>query len=221
MKTDMAWLFLWLLSRPCLQYATRQCEGLWGGIWKVEGQPYDVSHTDPDWAQHAMVCLQCCHHHRLPGCWPWWVCWLLCCNPHWHVYLSHIEQYAQHKCALCSLGDCLLDQPQKLLALPEDPPGVSYSLSRQCELAFGSGSKPCPYMQACSKLWCTGKAKGQLVCQTRHFPWADGTTCGSNKLCYRGICTDRQNTTKDKVSDIQYLTAHKCSWFVSHPWIFK
>ncbi|XP_067307940.1 A disintegrin and metalloproteinase with thrombospondin motifs 15 [Pseudorasbora parva] len=96
-------------------------------------------------------------------------------------------------------GDCLLDQPQKLLALPEDPPGVGYSLSRQCELAFGSGSKPCPYMQSCSKLWCTGKAKGQLVCQTRHFPWADGTTCGSNKLCYRGICTDKQNTTKDKV----------------------
>uniref|UniRef100_A0A672R5H6 A disintegrin and metalloproteinase with thrombospondin motifs 15-like n=1 Tax=Sinocyclocheilus grahami TaxID=75366 RepID=A0A672R5H6_SINGR len=95
-------------------------------------------------------------------------------------------------------GDCLLDQPQKLLTLPNDPPGISYSLSRQCELAFGSGSKPCPYMQACSKLWCTGKAKGQLVCQTRHFPWADGTTCGSNKLCYRGICTDKQNTNKDK-----------------------
>lgn len=102
----------------------------------------------------------------------------------------------------CSSGDCLLDQPQKLLALPDDPPGVSYSLSRQCELAFGSGSKPCPYMQPCSKLWCTGKAKGQLVCQTRHFPWADGTTCGSNKLCYRGICIDKQNTTKDKVSDV-------------------
>ncbi|TRY98270.1 hypothetical protein DNTS_000614 [Danionella cerebrum] len=96
-------------------------------------------------------------------------------------------------------GDCLLDQPQKLLTLPEDPPGVSYSLSRQCELAFGSGSKPCPYMQPCSKLWCTGNAKGQLVCQTRHFPWADGTSCGNNKLCYRGICTEKQNTTKEKI----------------------
>ncbi|XP_051522351.1 A disintegrin and metalloproteinase with thrombospondin motifs 15-like [Myxocyprinus asiaticus] len=96
-------------------------------------------------------------------------------------------------------GDCLLDQPQKLLALPEDPPGVSYSLSRQCELAFGAGSKPCPYMQPCSKLWCTGKAKQQLVCQTRHFPWADGTNCGNNKLCYRGICTDKQNATSVKV----------------------
>ncbi len=116
-----------------------------------------------------------------------------------------------------SPGDCLLDQPQKLLTLPDDPPGVSYSLSRQCELAFGSVSKPCPYMQACSKLWCTGKAKGQLVCQTRHFPWADGTTCGSNKLCYRGICTDKQNTTKNKVSDVLtrvYLTPDKCAYTV-------
>ncbi|XP_036415809.1 A disintegrin and metalloproteinase with thrombospondin motifs 15 [Colossoma macropomum] len=96
-------------------------------------------------------------------------------------------------------GDCLLDLPQKLLALPEDPPGLSYSLSRQCELAFGSGSKPCPYMQACSKLWCTGQARGQLVCQTRHFPWADGTNCGNNKICYRGSCIEKSNTTKAKV----------------------
>lgn len=72
-------------------------------------------------------------------------------------------------------------------------------------------------MQACSKLWCTGKAKGQLVCQTRHFPWADGTTCGSNKLCYRGICTDKLNTTKNKVSDVLtrvYLTTDKCACIV-------
>uniref|UniRef100_A0A4W4E569 Peptidase M12B domain-containing protein n=1 Tax=Electrophorus electricus TaxID=8005 RepID=A0A4W4E569_ELEEL len=88
-------------------------------------------------------------------------------------------------------ADCLLDQPQKLLPLPEDPPGLAYSLSRQCELAFGSGSKPCPYMQACAKLWCTGKTRGHLVCQTRHFPWADGTSCANNKICYRGACADR------------------------------
>ncbi|XP_038817759.1 A disintegrin and metalloproteinase with thrombospondin motifs 15-like [Salvelinus namaycush] len=96
-------------------------------------------------------------------------------------------------------GDCLLDQPQKLLALPESLPGTNYSLHRQCELAFGTGSKPCPYMQHCSKLWCTGKARGQLVCQTRHFPWADGTSCGNSKLCFRGVCTDKNNTTKTKV----------------------
>ncbi|XP_030633969.1 A disintegrin and metalloproteinase with thrombospondin motifs 15 [Chanos chanos] len=96
-------------------------------------------------------------------------------------------------------GDCLLDQPQKLLALPESLPGTSYGLSRQCELAFGAGSKPCPYMQPCTKLWCTGKARGQLVCQTRHFPWADGTSCGNNKLCFRGVCTDKHNTIDEKV----------------------
>ncbi|KAJ8397197.1 hypothetical protein AAFF_G00440310 [Aldrovandia affinis] len=96
-------------------------------------------------------------------------------------------------------GDCLLDQPQKSLALPEVLPGSSYSLNRQCELAFGTGSKPCPYMQSCSKLWCTGKARGQLVCQTRHFPWADGTSCGEDKLCVQGACTDKHNATKTRV----------------------
>ncbi|KAI1893462.1 hypothetical protein AGOR_G00123970 [Albula goreensis] len=96
-------------------------------------------------------------------------------------------------------GDCLLDQPQKSLSLPDMLPGASYSLNRQCELAFGMGSKPCPYMQSCAKLWCTGKARGQLVCQTRHFPWADGTSCGDSKVCVRGACTDKQNATRNRV----------------------
>ncbi|KAF6726462.1 A disintegrin and metalloproteinase with thrombospondin motifs 15 [Oryzias melastigma] len=96
-------------------------------------------------------------------------------------------------------GDCLLDQPQKQMALHESLPGSSYSLHRQCELAFGPGSKPCPYMQSCSKLWCTGKARGQLVCQTRHFPWADGTSCGPEKVCYRSSCVDKNTTVHVKV----------------------
>ncbi|XP_033833428.1 A disintegrin and metalloproteinase with thrombospondin motifs 15-like [Periophthalmus magnuspinnatus] len=96
-------------------------------------------------------------------------------------------------------GDCLLDQPQRQLSLPDNLPGATYSLHRQCELAFGPGSKPCPYMHPCSKLWCTGKARGQLVCQTRHFPWADGTSCGTGKICYRGTCGEKNNTMHIKV----------------------
>ncbi|XP_030648275.1 A disintegrin and metalloproteinase with thrombospondin motifs 15a [Chanos chanos] len=97
-------------------------------------------------------------------------------------------------------GDCLLDQPQKPLALPDVLPGASYTLERQCELAFGDGSKPCPFMQPpCSRLWCTGKTHGQLVCQTRHFPWADGTACGDGKLCMRGVCVEKQEVSKMKV----------------------
>ncbi|XP_041851598.1 A disintegrin and metalloproteinase with thrombospondin motifs 15-like [Melanotaenia boesemani] len=96
-------------------------------------------------------------------------------------------------------GDCLLDQPQTQLSLHDSLPGSSYSLPRQCELAFGPGSKPCPYMQPCSKLWCTGKARGQLVCQTRHFPWADGTSCANGKVCYRGSCVEKNTTVHIKV----------------------
>ncbi|NWJ04932.1 ATS15 metalloproteinase, partial [Crypturellus undulatus] len=96
-------------------------------------------------------------------------------------------------------GDCLLDQPAKALALPAELPGSSYSLGQQCELAFGVGSKPCPYMQYCAKLWCTGKARGQVVCQTRHFPWADGTACGDGRFCLKGACVERHDVSKDRV----------------------
>ncbi|XP_078055027.1 A disintegrin and metalloproteinase with thrombospondin motifs 15-like [Mustelus asterias] len=96
-------------------------------------------------------------------------------------------------------GDCLLDEPMKPITLPDSLPGESYSLNRQCELAFGLNSKPCPYMQPCLKLWCTGKARGQLVCQTRHFPWADGTDCGDGKFCLKGVCVATHDVTKYKV----------------------
>ncbi|XP_054899736.1 A disintegrin and metalloproteinase with thrombospondin motifs 15a [Poeciliopsis prolifica] len=93
-------------------------------------------------------------------------------------------------------GDCLLDQPQKTLVLPDVLPGSSYDLDRQCELAFGEGSKPCPFLQPpCSRLWCTGKSSGHLVCMTRHFPWADGTRCGDGQVCDRGVCSDKQLQT--------------------------
>ncbi|KAJ1175049.1 hypothetical protein NDU88_000340 [Pleurodeles waltl] len=96
-------------------------------------------------------------------------------------------------------GDCLLDEPTKPIALPATLPGATYSLNQQCELAFGLGSRPCPYMQYCTKLWCTGKARGQLVCQTRHFPWADGTSCGEGKFCLKGTCVERHNANKYKM----------------------
>uniref|UniRef100_A0A674MGE9 ADAM metallopeptidase with thrombospondin type 1 motif 15 n=1 Tax=Takifugu rubripes TaxID=31033 RepID=A0A674MGE9_TAKRU len=90
-------------------------------------------------------------------------------------------------------GECLLDQPQKPLVFPNMQPGASYGIDRQCELAFGEGSKPCPFMQPpCGRLWCTGKSNGHLVCMTRHFPWADGTECGNDQVCEQGICAGKQ-----------------------------
>lgn len=87
----------------------------------------------------------------------------------------------------------MLDQPQKPLVLPDMQPGASYGIDRQCELAFGEGSKPCPFIQPpCGRLWCTGKSNGHLVCMTRHFPWADGTECGNDQVCEQGICAGKQ-----------------------------
>lgn len=117
-----------------------------------------------------------------------------------HLSIININIWSLFVVCCFYKGDCLLNEPLKPLDLPAEPPGLAYGLIRQCELAFGSGSKPCPYMQACAKLWCTGRAGGHVVCQTRHFPWADGTSCGNNKTCHGGTCTIKDTSPKLKVS---------------------
>ncbi|XP_067169260.1 A disintegrin and metalloproteinase with thrombospondin motifs 4 [Apteryx mantelli] len=86
-------------------------------------------------------------------------------------------------------GHCLLDKPLEWLRLPSALPGSVYDADRQCQLTFGSESRHCPGPQPpCASLWCTGHANGRSMCQTKHFPWADGTPCGSGKTCRNGIC---------------------------------
>uniref|UniRef100_A0A8B9NW88 A disintegrin and metalloproteinase with thrombospondin motifs 4 n=1 Tax=Apteryx owenii TaxID=8824 RepID=A0A8B9NW88_APTOW len=86
-------------------------------------------------------------------------------------------------------GHCLLDKPLEWLRLPSALPGSVYDADRQCQLTFGSESRHCPGPQPpCTSLWCTGHANGRSMCQTKHFPWADGTPCGSGKTCRNGLC---------------------------------
>lgn len=53
--------------RSRLQHAPRQCEGMWGGIWETKRQPHDVSHTDSDRQEQALVCVQRSHHYWVSG----------------------------------------------------------------------------------------------------------------------------------------------------------
>nr|XP_015217022.1 PREDICTED: A disintegrin and metalloproteinase with thrombospondin motifs 1 [Lepisosteus oculatus] len=87
-------------------------------------------------------------------------------------------------------GQCLLDKPQKPQPLPKALPGTVYDANRQCQLTFGEESRHCPDVSStCSALWCTvTAAEGMLVCQTKNFPWADGTPCGANSFCLAGQC---------------------------------
>ncbi|XP_061300175.1 A disintegrin and metalloproteinase with thrombospondin motifs 4 [Pezoporus flaviventris] len=86
-------------------------------------------------------------------------------------------------------GHCLLDQPPEWLPLPSALPGSVYPLLRQCQLAFGPESRHCGDQQPpCSRLWCTGHTGGRSVCQTKHFPWADGTPCAPGSACMDGAC---------------------------------
>ncbi|XP_043927284.1 A disintegrin and metalloproteinase with thrombospondin motifs 1 [Protopterus annectens] len=89
-------------------------------------------------------------------------------------------------------GECLLDKPSKPVQLPSDLPGTVYDANLQCQFTFGEDSKHCPdTVSTCSTLWCTGTSGGVLVCQTKHFPWADGTTCGEGKWCLEGRCVNK------------------------------
>ncbi|XP_070798738.1 A disintegrin and metalloproteinase with thrombospondin motifs 1 [Pituophis catenifer annectens] len=97
-------------------------------------------------------------------------------------------------------GECLLDKPHKPLPFPSDLPGTMYDANRQCQFTFGEESKHCPDSASiCTTLWCTGTSGGVLMCQTKHFPWADGTSCGEGKWCINGKCI---NKTDKKLYDI-------------------
>ncbi|KAM6228988.1 A disintegrin and metalloproteinase with thrombospondin motifs 4 [Spheniscus humboldti] len=86
-------------------------------------------------------------------------------------------------------GHCLLDKPPEWLQLPSALPGTVYPVLRQCQLAFGPDSRHCGNLQPpCASLWCTGHAGGRSVCQTKHFPWADGTPCAPGRACMDGLC---------------------------------
>ncbi|XP_061483861.1 A disintegrin and metalloproteinase with thrombospondin motifs 1 [Rhineura floridana] len=109
-------------------------------------------------------------------------------------------------------GECLLDKPHKPIQLPSDLPGTLYDANRQCQFTFGEDSKHCPdAASTCTTLWCTGTSGGLLVCQTKHFPWADGTICGEGKWCMNGKCV---NKTDKK----HYDTPVHGDWGSWRPW---
>ncbi|XP_009463250.1 PREDICTED: A disintegrin and metalloproteinase with thrombospondin motifs 4 [Nipponia nippon] len=104
-------------------------------------------------------------------------------------------------------GQCLLNKPLEWLQLPSALPGSVYPVLRQCQLAFGPDSRHCGDLQPpCASLWCTGHVGGRSVCQTKHFPWADGTPCAPGRACMDGLCVS--------VSRMQELTVSPdaCGW---------
>lgn len=101
-------------------------------------------------------------------------------------------------------GQCLLDKPQKPQQLPQALPGLVYDADRQCRLTFGEESQHCPDLSTtCAALWCTvTTSNGLLVCQTKNFPWADGTSCGSDSYCMAGRCLSKAEAARYQVNTI-------------------
>lgn len=101
-------------------------------------------------------------------------------------------------------GDCLLDAPADPLSLPAELPGQGalYSLDQQCQQIFGKDFQHCPNTteeDICAQLWCrTGG--GEPLCHTKNgsLPWADGTPCKADGLCWDGRCVP-QDALKPQV----------------------
>lgn len=133
-------------------------------------------------------------------------------GPHWGSHmmastLSNLDQ--QVPWSPCSAlmvttfldnghGQCLLDKPVKPEPLPQPLPGAKYDADHQCRLTFHEDSQHCPDLSTtCAALWCTvTTSNGLLVCQTKNFPWADGTPCGHDSYCLAGLCLTKSQAAK-------------------------
>uniref|UniRef100_A0A480J8Y9 A disintegrin and metalloproteinase with thrombospondin motifs 1 n=1 Tax=Sus scrofa TaxID=9823 RepID=A0A480J8Y9_PIG len=116
-------------------------------------------------------------------------------------------------------GECLMDKPQSPIQLPSDLPGTLYDANRQCQFTFGEESKHCPDpASTCTTLWCTGTSGGLLVCQTKHFPWADGTSCGEGKWCVNGKCVNKTDKKHFDVSFSPQVTLLPKSELIETKW---
>lgn len=136
-------------------------------------------------------------------------------GPHWGSHmmastLSNLDQ--QQPWSPCSAlmitsfldngyGQCLLDKPAKPQPLPQPLPGTVYDVNHQCRLIFGEESVNCPEQTStCAALWCTVTLpNGLVVCQTKNFPWADGTSCGPESYCLAGQCLTKTQAAKHQV----------------------
>ncbi|CAH1278310.1 unnamed protein product, partial [Diabrotica balteata] len=69
-------------------------------------------------------------------------------------------------------------------------PGDKFDLDTQCELEFGPGRKVCLSgvpSAPCEHLYCSAN-NTEYACTSTFSPWADGTRCGDNKVCFNGEC---------------------------------
>uniref|UniRef100_A0A8C5I5P3 Peptidase M12B domain-containing protein n=1 Tax=Gouania willdenowi TaxID=441366 RepID=A0A8C5I5P3_GOUWI len=110
-------------------------------------------------------------------------------------------------------GQCLLDKPAKPQTLPQPLPGMVYDADHQCRLTFGEESVHCADLSLpCAALWCTVTTpNGLFVCQTKNFPWADGTSCGHDSFCLAGQCLTKSQAAK-------HQTPVNGAWGLWGPW---
>nr|XP_018673460.1 A disintegrin and metalloproteinase with thrombospondin motifs 18 isoform X1 [Ciona intestinalis] len=105
-------------------------------------------------------------------------------------------------CSRNAIGDflqnvesqCLDDHPSPManLNFPDQLPGEIYDAASQCKWQFGADAITCIFRyehkqaSVCKVLWCQRSESSR--CETKYMPAAEGTNCGNNMWCRRGVC---------------------------------
>ncbi|XP_033114520.1 A disintegrin and metalloproteinase with thrombospondin motifs 16-like [Anneissia japonica] len=107
---------------------------------------------------------------------------------------TYLDEFFNSEQALC-----LEDEPVSTgqYDFPKKMPGEIYDPDTQCKWQFGKDARLCSFdfgkvaQSVCKSLWCH---QGHRRCETKYLPAADGTMCGTNKWCVKGLCLDHGNT---------------------------
>ncbi|EDV29089.1 uncharacterized protein TRIADDRAFT_52613 [Trichoplax adhaerens] len=89
-------------------------------------------------------------------------------------------------------------------------PGQLFDVAAQCKIRHGPTATPCDDINAaavCSRLWC--RVNGR--CTTDNFPLVDGTSCGLDRWCRNGKCSEKSSATSSLGKWSAYSDFSACS----------
>ncbi|XP_063288961.1 A disintegrin and metalloproteinase with thrombospondin motifs 13 isoform X1 [Pelobates fuscus] len=90
-------------------------------------------------------------------------------------------------------ANCVNDLPALESSIPGWKPGHYYGADEQCQIAFGSSAIACTFsrndLDTCSVLSCHTSQQDRKNCKRILVPLLDGTECGDNKWCHKGLCS--------------------------------
>ncbi|VDO98162.1 unnamed protein product [Soboliphyme baturini] len=119
--------------------------------------------------------------------------WSTCSVKNLKNFIAKLDYYGKN---------CMRITSHKLSENPTQLPGQKYSANKQCSLMHGNGYKKVLATNEdedsiCRMMWCGLRNWGRII--TSH-PALEGTSCGHNRYCIKGQCTDDNTIVLSRVS---------------------